>query len=99
MLYTEEDVADYLRENDVKFVCLSFCDALGVQKNISIMTSELHRAFTTGISFDASAIRGFLRDRRIRSLPSAGSGDDGAASLAAVARARGTVLLQYLLSG
>lgn len=30
MLYTEEDVADYLRENDVKFVCLSFCDALGV---------------------------------------------------------------------
>lgn len=59
MLYTEEDVADYLRENDVKFVCLSFCDALGVQKNISIMTSELHRAFTTGISFDASAIRGF----------------------------------------
>lgn len=61
MLYTEEDVADYLRENDVKFVCLSFCDALGVQKNISIMTSELHRAFTTGISFDASAIRGSAR--------------------------------------
>jgi len=60
MYYTEAEITEFLNENDVKFVRLAFCDAYGVQKNISIMSSELHRAFTSGISFDASAISGFM---------------------------------------
>ena len=56
---TIADVLDFVRENDVKFIRLAFCDICGVQKNISIMPNELERAFETGISFDASAIRGF----------------------------------------
>ena len=59
MFYTESEIEDFLGENDVKFIRLAFCDTAGVQKNISIMTPELHRAFTAGISFDASAIQGF----------------------------------------
>ena len=59
MLYTEQDVIDYVEHDDVKFIRLAFCDPFGVQKNISIMPSELRRAFDSGISFDASAVRGF----------------------------------------
>ena len=59
MKYTEEEVIRYVNEEDVKFIRLAFCDIYGKQKNISIMPSELPRAFKDGIAFDASAIRGF----------------------------------------
>ena len=59
MLYTEEDVYAYVEQEDVKFIRLAFCDISGRQKNISIMPQELKRAFSQGISFDASAIAGF----------------------------------------
>ena len=59
MLYTEEDVFSYVETEDVKFIRLVFCDISGRQKNISIMPQELKRAFSQGISFDASAVTGF----------------------------------------
>ncbi len=59
MKYTSEEVIQYTREEDVKFIRLTFCDVFGKQKNIAIMPQELPRAFADGISFDASAIRGF----------------------------------------
>ena len=59
MLYTEQDVFDYIEQEDVKFIRLAFCDITGKQKNISIMPQELKRAFSHGISFDASAVEGF----------------------------------------
>lgn len=59
MIYTAREVFDYVEEEDVKFIRLAFCDIHGKQKNISIMPEELERAFTDGISFDASAIAGF----------------------------------------
>ena len=59
MKYTMEDVKNYIREEDVKFIRLAFCDVYGTQKNISVMPDEIDRAFTTGIAFDASAIKGF----------------------------------------
>lgn len=59
MLYSKQDVFDYVEQEDVKFIRLAFCDVSGRQKNISIMPEELERAFTHGISFDASAIPGF----------------------------------------
>lgn len=49
----------FVQEEDVKFIRLAFCDVFGKQKNISIMPSELSRAFEYGIAFDASAITGF----------------------------------------
>jgi len=59
MLYTVEEVLDYVKEEDVKFVRLAFCDVFGTPKNISIPADELEGAFRGGISFDASAIAGF----------------------------------------
>lgn len=58
-MYTEEEVLDYVNEEDVKFVRLAYFDLDGKQKNATIMASELPRAFSDGISFDASAIKGF----------------------------------------
>lgn len=58
-MYTESEVLEFVKEEDVKFVRLAFFDLKGKQKNISIMADQLHRAFELGISFDASAIEGF----------------------------------------
>ncbi|MGM9550970.1 MAG: glutamine synthetase family protein [Clostridia bacterium] len=59
MKYSAQEVIQYVNEEDVKFIRLAFCDVYGRQKNISIMPSELPRAFEYGISFDASAVGGF----------------------------------------
>lgn len=58
-MYTEREVLDLIKEEDVKFIRLAFFDFHGKQKNISIMADELEKAFRDGISFDASAICGF----------------------------------------
>ena len=56
---TTAEVLEFVKENEVKFVRLNFCDMFGLQKNISIMTDELQSAFENGVSFDAYAINGF----------------------------------------
>lgn len=59
MNYTAQEVMQYVQEENVKFIRLAFCDVYGRQKNLSIMPGELHRAFESGMAFDASAITGF----------------------------------------
>ena len=59
MNYTADEVLQYVREEDVKFIRLAFCDVYGRQKNLSIMPEELPRAFAGGMAFDASAVAGF----------------------------------------
>lgn len=59
MKYTESEVLQYVRQEDVKFIRLAFCDIFGEQKNVAILPSELESAFKYGIAFDASAIKGF----------------------------------------
>ncbi|MCR4615276.1 MAG: glutamine synthetase family protein [Clostridiales bacterium] len=58
-MYSKEEVMQYVAEEDVKFIRMAFCDIYGTQKNISIMSDELDRAFKYGIAVDAFAIRGF----------------------------------------
>ena len=58
-MYTKDEVLDFIEEEDVKFIRLAFFDLKGKQKNISIIPTELGRAFEHGIPFDASAIEGF----------------------------------------
>ncbi len=59
MIFTEQEVREYIRQEDVRFIRLAFCDVFGKQKNIAIMPEELERAFRHGIAIDASAIAGF----------------------------------------
>ena len=58
-MLTQKEVMEYVEEENVKFIRLAFFDVKGHQKNISIQPGELLRAFSTGISFDASSIEGF----------------------------------------
>lgn len=63
MKTTVNEILEFVKENDVKFIRLSFCDIFGLHKNISLMADELQEAFLNGVSFDAHAIHGF-RDIR-----------------------------------
>lgn len=65
MKYTKQEVMQFVTEEDVKFIRLAFCDVFGKQKNISIMSGELDRAFEYGIAIDAWSIAGF--DSSVRS--------------------------------
>ena len=64
MNYTQSEVEQFVVEEDVKFIRIAFVDIFGKMKNISIMPSELARAFDYGVSIDASAISGFGGDVR-----------------------------------
>ena len=60
-----EDILRFVEEENVKFIRLAFFDVYGVQKNIAVMPDELKRAFTEGVSIDASSVDGF--DAEVRS--------------------------------
>ena len=59
MRFTPAEIMQYVKEEGIRFIRLAFCDVYGRQKNITIMPSELKRAFECGIAIDASAIPGF----------------------------------------
>ncbi|MCL2014296.1 MAG: glutamine synthetase family protein [Oscillospiraceae bacterium] len=56
---TASEVLQFVKENEVKFIRLNFCDMFGVQKNISTMVDELQTAFAKGVSFEAHSVQGF----------------------------------------
>lgn len=58
-MYSQSEVLEFVKEEDVKFIKLAFVDVFGKQKNVSITDNELARAFKTGVAIDASAIKGF----------------------------------------
>ena len=59
MIYSENEILQYIEENDVKFVKLTFCDLNGRLKNISILSSELAVTFERGSRITAKKIAGF----------------------------------------
>lgn len=59
MKYSKEEIMQYVEEEDVKFIRLMFRDAFGIQKNISVMPTELDKAFEGGIGINARRISGF----------------------------------------
>ena len=59
MRYTRDEVISYIEEEDVKFIRLAFCDAYGVQKNMSILAGEINKTFEDGIPINPREIAGF----------------------------------------
>ncbi|MBQ9898077.1 MAG: glutamine synthetase [Ruminococcus sp.] len=59
MIYSENEILQYIDENDVKFVKLTFCDMKGRLKNISVLSSELAVTFERGVRITAKKIAGF----------------------------------------
>lgn len=56
---TVKDAMEFIRNNNVKFIRLAFCDLVGMQKSIMLTPDGLPPAFENGIAFDSSAVRGF----------------------------------------
>ena len=73
MNYTAEEVSQYVREEDVKFIRLAFCDVYGRQKNISVMPDELPRAFERGIPFYPAAVPGYEGEGSLMLHPDPGT--------------------------
>lgn len=59
MKCTAKEVLQYVEENDVKFVKLTFCDLFGRQKNVSVVAQQLPSIFENGYLFNSSAVDGF----------------------------------------
>ena len=57
----QKDVMQLVKEHDIKFIRLWFTDILGQLKSFAITVEELEVAFTEGMGFDGSSIKGFAR--------------------------------------
>ncbi len=60
MNYSIDEVMKFIEEDDVKFIRLAFRDAFGVQKNISVMSDEVKKAFEDGAPINAREVMGFM---------------------------------------
>ena len=58
---TQQDILDFVEDNNVKFVRFAFCDIFGTQKNIAVLASDLPKAMEDGVCFDGSSIAGFMK--------------------------------------
>ena len=45
---TQQDILDFVEDNNVKFVRFAFCDIFGTQKNIAVLASDLPKAMEIG---------------------------------------------------
>ena len=94
MIYSEEEILQYIEENDVKFVKLTFCDGNGGMKNISIPAPGLAQAFAKGIRITAKKI-----PERARSVPVPRCPDHDAAPVASAGRQGHPHVLLHPLCG
>src|SRR5215472_2378326 len=55
-----DEVTKYIKDNDVKFVDVRFCDLPGVMQHFNVPAESIaEEFFTDGQTFDGSSIRGF----------------------------------------
>src|SRR5215213_5592202 len=60
MFNSPDEVAAYIRDNDVEYVDVRFCDLPGVMQHFTIPASTFGEdTFSDGLGFDGSSIRGF----------------------------------------
>src|SRR4030043_1336114 len=57
----KKDVMELIKKHDVKFIRLWFTDIHGQLKSFAVPVDELEFAFTEGMGFDGSSIKGFAR--------------------------------------
>ena len=76
MFNSPDEVASYIRDNDVEFVDVRFCDLPGVMQHFTIPASTFGEdTFSDGLGFDGSSIRGFqaINESDMLLLPDANS--------------------------
>ena len=76
MFTSPDEVAAYIRDNDVEFVDVRFCDLPGVMQHFTIPAATFGEdTFSDGLGFDGSSIRGFqaINESDMLLLPDANS--------------------------
>ncbi|MCW2507644.1 MAG: glnA, partial [Modestobacter sp.] len=76
MFNSPDEVTAYIRDNDVKFVDVRFCDLPGVMQHFTIPAETFGPdTFSEGLGFDGSSIRGFqaINESDMLLLPDASS--------------------------
>jgi glutamine synthetase len=76
MFNSPDEVAAYIRDNDVEYVDVRFCDLPGVMQHFTIPASTFGEdTFSEGLGFDGSSIRGFqaINESDMLLLPDANS--------------------------
>jgi len=58
---TSASILKKIKDQDVKFLRLQFCDIQGQPKNVAVPAEQAEKALTQGIWFDGSSIEGFAR--------------------------------------
>jgi len=60
MFSTSEEVLQYIKDEDVKFIDVRFCDLPGIMQHFTVPAEAFDESiFTDGVNFDGSSIRGF----------------------------------------
>jgi glutamine synthetase len=60
-VYSKDDIARIVRDEDVKFIRLQFTDMFGMLKNVAVTSVQLDKALNNRCMFDGSSIEGFVR--------------------------------------
>ena len=56
---TKEEIKKIVKDNNIEFIKLEFCDINGIMKNLSIPVEQLDKALNNEIMLDGSSIKGF----------------------------------------
>ena len=56
---TKDEIRKMVKENNIEFIKLEFCDINGIMKNLSIPSEQLDSALNNEIMLDGSSIKGF----------------------------------------
>ncbi|MGM4284526.1 glutamine synthetase beta-grasp domain-containing protein, partial [Salmonella sp. NW246] len=60
MFKNPDEVLRFIADEDVKFVDVRFCDLPGVMQHFTVPATAFDQdAFTEGLAFDGSSVRGF----------------------------------------
>ncbi len=77
MFTSPDEVMKYVRENDVKFIDIRFCDLPGVMQHFNVPAESVDEDFfVTGQMFDGSSIRGFqaIHESDMKLVPDVATG-------------------------
>src|SRR6266566_1065691 len=76
MFTTADEVLSYIRDEDVQFIDVRFCDLPGVMQHFTVPASSVDEAFfAEGQMFDGSSIRGFqaIHESDMKLIPDVGT--------------------------
>ena len=61
---TQQDILDFVEDNNVKFVRFAFCDIFGTQKNIAVLAATCPRHWKRACALTAAPLQALCTLRK-----------------------------------